>query len=376
MKTIHQIFESKVFTINAGSGTHIIDDFDGAGRKGNFFSCFQGIDQLEFIGQGLTSQNMRLTQNGDDLEITFDGVANTKVVLQNISLEELENYSYGIGNIKFDGDSTIQNSFDVFNAHSNRRRVFRCDTVTFLNDLDNNIRGFNNSDDVINAQGGDDTLRGLSGDDILRGEDGNDFIFDEAGKDLIDGGLGVDTVSFESSPSSAFLFLGAQMVFNDGYGNQERIIDIENVIGSEFNDAIGGSDGDNVLDGNQGDDLIVGRMGADTLLGGSGFDQFDYNNPSEGGDTILDFQSDELFRVIDQGFGDGLSAGLLLEEQFVLGTEALNSYQRFIYDNTTGNLFFDVDGNGVAAQQHIALLVGAPEISASSIFVGSAPPVA
>jgi hypothetical protein len=33
----------------------------------------------------------------------------------------------------------------------------------FSNDLNNNIAGFDNSDDVINGQGGNDIINGLSG---------------------------------------------------------------------------------------------------------------------------------------------------------------------------------------------------------------------
>jgi len=47
-------------------------------------------------------------------------------------------------------------------------KVFNQDTVTFLNDLDNDTKGWDDSNDVINGQGGNDTLTGLSGDDILR----------------------------------------------------------------------------------------------------------------------------------------------------------------------------------------------------------------
>ncbi|MBW4678475.1 MAG: FG-GAP repeat protein, partial [Desmonostoc geniculatum HA4340-LM1] len=42
-------------------------------------------------------------------------------------------------------------------------------TTTFLNDLNNNIAGFYNSNDVINGQGGNDIINGNNGDDLLRG---------------------------------------------------------------------------------------------------------------------------------------------------------------------------------------------------------------
>jgi Ca2+-binding RTX toxin-like protein len=99
-----------------------------------------------------------------------------------------------LGNILFDGQISFQDSFDVFNAEDTRTVVFNRNTVTFLNDLDNTVFGFNGSDDVINGQGGNDRLYGLSGNDILRGGDGNDKLFAGTGADILVGGAGDDTL--------------------------------------------------------------------------------------------------------------------------------------------------------------------------------------
>ncbi len=88
-------------------------------------------------------------------------------ILKDFALENLDNLSkapgatVNLGNILFDGDRTIQDSFDVFNAEDIRKFLFNRNTVTFLNDLDNVVFGFN--DDVINGQGGNDRLFGLGG---------------------------------------------------------------------------------------------------------------------------------------------------------------------------------------------------------------------
>ena len=100
------------------------------------------VDTIQFFGEGLTAENMLLTQKDSDLEIAFEGVENTQFILQNFALEDLENLDNGIGNILFDGQQEIENSFDVFNSDRIRSTVFRRDTVTFLNDLDNTTQGF------------------------------------------------------------------------------------------------------------------------------------------------------------------------------------------------------------------------------------------
>ncbi len=178
------------FAIAAGDGFDIIPDFGGVGTGINpSQAVIDEVDTIQFFGSGLTAKNMLLIRNGSDLEIAFEGVEDTKVLLQNFKLEDLDNLttetgaSVTIGNILFDGQIEIEDSFDVVNANDNRTRVFNRNTVTFLNDLDNNTKGFSNSNDVINGQGGDDTLEGLSGDDLLRGGPGEDRLTGHSGAD-------------------------------------------------------------------------------------------------------------------------------------------------------------------------------------------------
>ncbi|MGK7957790.1 MAG: Ig-like domain-containing protein [Crocosphaera sp.] len=150
----------------------------------------------------------------------------------------------------------------------------------------------------------------------------------------------------------------------------------DNLSGQSGDDIIDGGDGDDIIDGGDGNDIIDGGDGNDIVTGGSGSDSFVFDSPTEGVDTIEDFDSSEGDRLVvsAEGFGGGLTPNAVLEEsQFVVGTEALDSDDRFIYDPTTGNLFFDPDGTGDASQQLIATLTGAPSLSVADIFIsGSA----
>ncbi|MBD2726612.1 cupin domain-containing protein [Nostoc sp. FACHB-892] len=194
---------SDLFTVRLGDGIDRITDFDGVG-KGIKPSekVSKEIDTLKFQGNGLTTRNMLLTQNGSDLLITFEGVKNTGVILQNFALENLDNLrqttgaSLDIGNILFNGQMAFQDSFDVFNANQQSQSIFNQNSVTFLNNLDNNTSGFDNSNDVINGQGGNDYLQGLSGDDLLRGGTGNDTLVGSFGADILIGGSGNDLFVF------------------------------------------------------------------------------------------------------------------------------------------------------------------------------------
>ncbi|MEH2399882.1 calcium-binding protein [Nostoc sp.] len=190
-----------------------ITDFGGVGKGTNpTAAVIAEVDTLIFQGDGFTARNLQLTQNGNNLEITFvtfEGVINTfKVILQNFALENLHNLSKStgatvdLGNILFDGQTSITNSFDVFNANSTQSTIFNKNTVTFLNDLSNNVNGFDNSDDVINGQGGDDKIDGKSGDDMLRGGAGNNTLI---------GGAGNDTLIKESQRISMLLLTLGQL---------------------------------------------------------------------------------------------------------------------------------------------------------------------
>jgi hypothetical protein len=89
-------------------------------------------------------------------------VANTKVTLQNFQLENLDNLpasttNPAIGNILCDGQAIVTDSFDTINTNTTLTSIFNRNSVTFLNDLNNNVVDFDNSNDVINGQGGNDT---------------------------------------------------------------------------------------------------------------------------------------------------------------------------------------------------------------------------
>lgn len=188
------------FVVNNGENL-IITDFGGAGTGNRPSANVLGeLDTLKFQGSpDLNFKNMELTEvnnidGGKDLVINFTGNS-TQVTLKNFSLENLENLGLkgGTGNILFDGDTTIKDSFDVIDANAQISQVNRAYIATFLNDLDNNVMGKDNSNDVINGQGGNDSLYGLSGKDILRGDDGNDVLVGGSGNDILTGGSGSDT---------------------------------------------------------------------------------------------------------------------------------------------------------------------------------------
>jgi Ca2+-binding RTX toxin-like protein len=198
------------FMIHLGDGTDTITDFGGVGA-GSIPSATatKEIDKIMFHGAGLTAQNMLLTQNGANLEVSFEGISDTKVILQNFELQNLENNAASgtqpaLGNILFNKQSSVTNSYDIFDANALLTSVLSKNMVTFLNDQDNTVNGLNNSNDVINGQGGNDIIDGMSGNDVLRGGTGNDTLFGGNGNDILWGGAGNDSL-FGGSGSDHFM---------------------------------------------------------------------------------------------------------------------------------------------------------------------------
>ncbi|MBD2033457.1 calcium-binding protein, partial [Leptolyngbya sp. FACHB-321] len=215
----------------ATEGTLIIKAFGGAGTGVNpTADVIAEVDMLIFSGSALVAETLQLTQFGSDLELSFLGQTEGKVVLKNFAIEDLDNLqrstgaSVDIGNILFNGQTTIQDSFDVFNADWNYSQVFNRNTVTFLNDLNNTIQGFETSKDVINGQGGNDHINGLSGDDLLRGGDGNDRLYGGAGNDQLTGDAGVDRFLFASDRAFKLEDLGVDTITDFNRAEGDRII--------------------------------------------------------------------------------------------------------------------------------------------------------
>jgi VCBS repeat-containing protein len=156
-------------------------------------------------------------------------------------------------------------------------------------------------DDTINGFAGLDTLSGGEGNDVIDGGDGDDILFGNDGNDILIGGPGsatllsvynggqgndlmiatdlgvaedfdgedgIDTVSFAARDLGVTTFLSVL-----GIPLLDTLRNVENVIGSAFDDTLTGDGGNNTLDGAAGDDVLAGGDGADVLIGGTGADE-------------------------------------------------------------------------------------------------------
>jgi Ca2+-binding RTX toxin-like protein len=156
-----------------------------------------------------------------------------------------------------------------------------------------------NFNDKITGDDNNNILKGLDGDDHIAGGDGDDHIAGGKGADTIDGGDGSDTIDYSNELESGIrLNLLRQIVTGGSDSKGDRYKNIENAVGTKFNDHLVGDDGPNKLFGLDGDDYISGGNGDDLLCGGKG------RNKLVGGKGNDRFLIGEGENTIEAGIGD------------------------------------------------------------------------
>ncbi len=143
--------------------------------------------------------------------------------------------------------------------------------------------------------------------------------------------------------------------------DKDTLSNIENIVGTAFNDK---------LIGNAGANKIEGGAGRDTLTGSAGVDTFVYRAPTQGGDKITDFSTNDIFHISASGFGGGLKAGISLSTTasktgaFVSGANPtpIGTSGNLLYNTATDVLRFDRDGTGLEAAVAITTLHGVPSL--------------
>ncbi|UTF48808.1 cadherin-like domain-containing protein [Desulfomicrobium sp. ZS1] len=146
---------------------------------------------------------------------------------------------------------------------------------------------------------GNDTMRGGSGAETLDGG-GHAFASHTPWLNTQEGG---DTVDYGASTAAVDVDLTREAQ-TGGHAEGDVLIDIENVIGSGFDDSIAGNAASNLLVGLDGDDTLLGGEGNDTLRGGAGVDLIDGGL----GWDFADYRDSAGWVNVDLNIQDGLTA--------------------------------------------------------------------
>jgi Ca2+-binding RTX toxin-like protein len=383
--------EAEFDELQGGSGVDTLQRTTTGGQGNLVLNQFLATNSIERVNLDAGGQNRNIDGNANNNVLDFSATT------------LLSGSVFGQG-----GDDTITATNSATRTYDGGADK---DVLNGGSVADNLIGGA--GDDTISGNGGNDTIKGGAGTDSLIGGDGDDTFLanlSEAEFDDLQGGSGIDTLQRTTDGGQGNLVLNQFLATNgiervnldaggqnkdiDGNANA-NILDFSattllsrNVFGQGGNDTItatnsatrtydggagndllnGGSAADNLIGGtgddtifgNDGDDILVGGAGADCSTGGGGSDRFVFNNASEGIDTITDFDptatTGDLFNVSSSGFATIGGLGTLAATRFTIGAAATTTSQRFIYDSSNGNLWFDSDGTGSTAQVQIAQL--------------------
>ncbi len=240
---------------------------------------------------------------------------------------------------------------------------------------------FMNIESAVGSIAADILVGSLGAESWLDGRGGNDLIISNAGGDWMTGGAGEDTLNGaavdgsviddetvgyidEEGPQGVFVNLSGTAQTRggitvaagralDSFGHTDRLIDIEEVLGTRFADVlIGGNAGNDTFE------LFVGFDGADTIEGGTGADRVAYhvenryggsmgvivnlsdqNRSVAGYGTILKNTARDTFGFVDTfGFAD---AGGLSDIEEVEGSQSHD----LVFGSVVSNRFRGNDGN-------------------------------
>ena len=158
----------------------------------------------------------------------------------------------------------------------------------------------------------------------------------------------------------------------------------ERLLGTSVADTLYGKDGvhDVILAGTgndsvfglSGNDTLNGEAGNDTLTGGLGNDNFDFTTALSAAanvDVIVDFNvAADTIRIDDAIFkAIGQTSGVLAAAKFYTGTAAHDADDRIIYNQASGALIYDADGNGAGAATQFATLMVKPALTNADFVI-------
>ncbi len=166
--------------------------------------------------------------------------------------------------------------------------------------------------EAIRGTSGNDILEGTIESELILGFAGNDLIIGNGGADTLDGGADVDTVTYLFSASGVNVDL-ATGTSSGGDAENNSLIDIERILGSNFADNLIGDAQDNLIEGNK---------GADTLEGGAGIDVLSYRSSKSGVSVNLGTETaaggdaeGDIFSGFERLFGSDFADNLIGDAQ-------------------------------------------------------------
>jgi Ca2+-binding RTX toxin-like protein len=337
------------------TGSAHIDTLEGNDEVGNVLNGMDGVDVLRGLGNNDTlygGNNDDTLDGGTGIDNMVGGAHNDTYIVDNLHDRVTELAGEGMDVVRTSGNWTMTRGAEVERLETMEPGGAMA-LILEGNEFGNTIVG-NDGDNGILGGGGADEMIGRRGNDTYYVDNVGDSVRESAmqGDDAV-----WTSVTWTLTPGADVETLRTNLDF-----------------GFDAIDLTGNASG-NVVRGNYGNNRISGGGGRDTLTGLFGEDSFQFATPLvdpitmvvDPFDTITDFNVvDDTIQLEDMVFA-AFATGPLADDRFVLGTAPLDANDNILYDNTTGALFYDSDGNRMGAMGampvQFAQLTGAPALT-------------
>jgi Ca2+-binding RTX toxin-like protein len=208
-------------------------------------------------------------------------------------------------------------------------------------DIENAVTGDGN--DRLTGNALNNYLAAGRGADTLLGGSGNDTLEGGAGNDSLDGGTGLNGASYTLSRSAVQVNLTSGAA-QGGDAAGDVLVNIQSLIGSDFDDSLTGRAIAGSLAGGAGNDTLVAGGGLDSLYGGSGNDTLVISASTARAEGGADFDMLDL-RAASTGVAVSLASARFSGIEGIYGS-ALN-------DTLTGDALDNLLIGGAGADQLI-----------------------
>ncbi len=370
---------------DAGSGTTLIVN-DGLIEGLTAIALGSGYDQV--FNTGTIIGNI-LLGGGNDRYEGVDGVLTNSVsggdgndLLVGGAKGEWLYGGDGIDTLHGGGGNDVLNGgagIDDLDGGEGRDRAVYDDAAGLTVDLEfQELNTGSAAGDILDAvegvvvTGGASQLFGDAGRNLLIGGSGADLLDGRGDIDRMAGGAGDDIYVVDHRRDRIVEYAGGGSDLIRASSNYVLSDQVEALMltGTAAVDATGNALA-NALTGNGAANVLRGLTGSDTLTGGGGMDIFRFDTAlGSDVDTITDFAGDRL-QLSRSIFTEVNNGAVLAETRFVTGTAAGDAGDRIIHNAVTGELFYDPDGTGAAAQVLFARVTPGTELTYADVLLVS-----
>jgi Ca2+-binding RTX toxin-like protein len=180
---------------------------------------------------------------------------------------------------------------------------------------------------------------------------------------------------FNPGDTGTLLSWGVRLTF-DYNGTVTGTANADNLGGSDIADTMFGLNGDDKINGFAGNDRFEGSAGVDFLTGGPGGDTFVFNstpNAATNRDLIIDYVHGvdhlQLWNAVFTKLGSLAGIHALTPAYFHIGAAAADANDYLVYNQTSGILYYDPNGNVAGGAIPIAAFSNHTVLSAADFAV-------